>query len=126
MQRRCYLVLALAPTGMPAAEANELLNEFIEDHSHGLPVYHDHFTRSPHGGLAVLFPRDEQERALLDDPGPLAGWQISVFPLVFSLTPVGFAAQTSFTLEQYGSTTLEQLIAEEKPDKRYWWQRRPA
>jgi AraC family transcriptional regulator len=121
---RCFLVFALAPEGMPAAEANRLLNEYVGDHSHGLPVYHDHFARKPHGGVAVVFPRDEAERARLDEAGPLAGWQIRISPLVFSLTPVGFTAQTSFTLEQYGRTTLAKLIAEEKPSKRYWWQRR--
>jgi hypothetical protein len=125
MRPRCYLVLALAPEGMPAAEANRLLNEYIGDRSHGLPVYHDHFARKPYGGVAVVFPRDEGERTRLE-AGPLADWQIIVSPLVFSLTPVGFTAQTSFTLEQYGHTTLAQLIAEEKPSKRYWWQRRSA
>ena len=126
MRARCFLVYALAPQGVPAAEANRLLNEYVQDLSHGLPVYHDHFARRPHGGVAVIFPRDEQERAQLDDPGRLVGWQITVSPLVFSLTPVGFTAQTSFTLEQYGQTTLEQLTAEEGPSALFWWQRRSA
>ena len=126
MRPRCLLVFALAPHGMPPAEANRLLNEYVGNRSHGLPVYHDHFARRPYGGVAVVFPRDEGERTRLDEAGPLVGWQISVSPLVFSLTPVGFTAQTSFTLEQYGRTTLAQLIAEEKPSKRYWWQQRSA
>jgi hypothetical protein len=126
MRPRCYLVFALAPEGMTASEANRLLNGYIDDVSHGLPVYHDHFARKPHGGVAILYPRDEQEHARLDDPGPLAGWQTTISPLVFSLTPVGFAAQTSFTLERYGRTTLELLMAKEESSTLFWWQRRPA
>ncbi len=126
MRPRCYHVFALAPHGMSAAEANRLFNEYVDDLSHGQPVFHDHFSRKPHGGVAVVFPRDEQERARLVETGPLAGWQTTVSPLVFSLTPVGFAAQTAFTLEQYGRTSLEQLTAEEEPGKVFWWQARSA
>jgi hypothetical protein len=39
------------------------------------------------------------ERALLDDPGPLAGRQLSAHPLTFSLAAAGFAAQTSYAAE---------------------------
>ena len=42
----------------------------------------------------------------------------------FSLSPVGFAAQTSFTLEQYRDVTLAELAAAEPADPRFWWQRR--
>jgi hypothetical protein len=41
--------------------------------------------------------------------------------LVFSLTAVGFAAQTAFTLERYRGTTLSELEAAEQPHKRFWW-----
>jgi hypothetical protein len=64
------------------------------------------------------------ERALLDDPGPLAGRQLSAHPLTFSLSAVGFAAQTSFTLEQYRDVSLEKLA--EPADPRFWWQRRKS
>lgn len=35
-----------------------------------------------------------------------------------------FAAQTSFTLEQYRGVTLDELAAAEPVDPRFWWQRR--
>jgi hypothetical protein len=88
-----------------------------------MPVVHDHFVRSPHGGFLVVYPRSERELALLDEPGPLEGWQLLSRPLTFSLTPVGFAAQVDFTLENYGGTSLEELRADEPHDPRYWWQR---
>jgi hypothetical protein len=121
---RCWLLYATAPEGMSAREANDALNLYISDLSHGIPVVHDHFTGAPHGGFVVMFPRTEEELAKLDDPGELAGWKIEKHPLVFSMTPVGFDAQVGFTLENYGQTTLDQLRAEEPEDPRYWWQRR--
>lgn len=118
---RCYLVYGLAPAEMSARAANEALNDYIAEHRRGIPVFHDHFTGKPHGGFAVLYVDSEDQRELLEDPGPLAGWEISVHALVFALTPVGFDAQTQFTLEQYGQTTLDELRAAEQPDPRYWW-----
>ena len=66
----------------------------------------------------------KDQHAILGDTGPLAGWQLSVHPLTFSLAAVGFAAQTSFTLGQYRGVTLEELAAVEPHDPRYWWKRR--
>jgi hypothetical protein len=121
---RCHLVYALAPEAMPAAEANDALNEYVDDARRGVPVFHDHFSARPHGGCAVFEVRSEDELALLDDPGPLAGWRIAHHPLAFALTAVGFTAQTEFTLEAYGRTTLAKLRAAEPPDPRFWWRRR--
>jgi hypothetical protein len=123
---RCYLVYARAPAGVGASEANDLLNEYIEDRARGTVAFHDHFVGRPHGGVAVFHVRDEDELARLDDPGPLAGWELSVHPLTFSLTPVGFAAQTDLTLEGYRDTSVEELRAAEPTDPRYWWQKRSA
>jgi hypothetical protein len=120
---RCWLVYAIAPDGMNARFANDALNEYISDSRRGIPVVHDHFTGKPHGGFAVVFPRDDEELAMLDDPGPLEGWEIHRHPLVFALTPVGFDAQLGFTLEQYGATNLDVLREAEPTDPRYWWQR---
>jgi hypothetical protein len=120
---RCYLVYALAPPGTSAREANDLLNEYVDDSSRGLAVWHDHFI-GEHGGAVVLDVRDEGEEARLDDPGPLDGWTIGRHPLTFSLTAVGFAAQTSFTLEGYRDVTLDELAANEPDDPRYWWRRK--
>ncbi len=118
---RCYLVYALAPDGMSAREANDGLNEYIGDATRGVPVVHDHFV-GRHGGFAIFHVRSDEERARLEDPGPLAGWEIEIHPLTFALSPVGFAAQVDFTLESYGATTLDRLRADEQPDARYWWQ----
>ena len=123
MTGRCVLVHALAPEGATARQANDLLNEYVADRRRGLAVWHDHFV-GVHGGAVVLDVRADDEHALLDDPGPLAGWQLSVHPLTFSLSAVGFAAQTSFTLEQYRDVALEELAAAEPADPRFWWQRR--
>jgi hypothetical protein len=120
-QARCYLVYALAPADVPARAANDALNEYIGEGRRGLPVFHDHFTGKPHGGFAVFYVATADELALLEELGPLAGWAISVHPLVFALAPLGFHAQAAFTSEQYGGKTLDELQAEEEDDPRYWW-----
>src|SRR5437762_6016701 len=119
---RCHFVYTLAPAGLSAREANDLLNEYVADESRGLVVWHDHFVGT-HGGVVVLDVRDEMEEARLADPGPLEGWELSVHPLTFSLSAIGFSAQTSFTLEQYRGVSLEELAAAEPDDPRYWWKR---
>jgi hypothetical protein len=122
-RRRCFLVYAIAPEGMPAREANELLNEYIAESGRGLIVSHDHFIGKPHGGFAVFEVRSEDEEAKLAEPGPLVGWELTSRPLTFSLTAVGFVAQADFTLRNYGGTSLAELEAAEQPHKRFWWQR---
>ena len=123
--RRCFLVYALAPAATPAREANDRLNEYVADSRRGLSVWHDHFIGA-HGGAVVLDVRSEQESALLNDPGPLAGWDLAVHPLTFSLSSVGFAAQTSFTLEQYRGLSMEDLAEGEEDDPRFWWRTEEA
>jgi hypothetical protein len=122
---RCYLIYALAPPGTSAREANHRLNEYVADARRGLAAWHDHFVGT-HGGAVVLDVRSDEEHALLDELGPLAGWSVSVHPLTFSLSAVGFSAQTSFTLEQYRGVSLEELGAAEADDPRFWWRRRTA
>ena len=117
------LVYALAPGGTSAREANDVLNEYVAERGQGLAVWHDHFVDA-HGGAVVLDVRSDEEEALLEAPGPLDGWQLSSHPLTFSLSAVGFAAQTSFTLERYRDVTLEEPAAAEPADSRFWWQRR--
>ena len=119
---RCHLVYALAPAGVSAREANDLLNEYVADESRGLAVWHDHFV-GEHGGAVVLDTRSDDEEARLRDLGPLDGWRLSVHPLTFSLSAVGFSAQTGFTLEQYRRVSLDELAAQEPDDPRYWWRR---
>ena len=125
MSTRCYLVYALAPDGTSAREANDRLNEYVADAQRGLAVWHDHFI-GQHGGAIVLDVCSDEEEALLDEPGPLAGWRLSVHPLTFSLSALGFSAQTSFTLEQYRGVSLDELAVSEPDDPRFWWRRRTA
>ncbi len=120
---RCHLVYALAPDGMSARDANELLNEYIGQDGRGLIVSHDHFVGRPHGGFAVFEVSSDDEQAKLADPGPLEGWELTTHALTFSLTAVGFVAQADFTLRNYGGTSLAELEGEEKPEKRFWWRR---
>jgi hypothetical protein len=122
VKQRCYLVYALAPKGVTAAQANDLFNEYIGDPERGLAVFHDHFM-GRHGGIAVFDLQTDAEAAKLDDPGPLAGWELAWYPLTFSRTAVGFVAQTDFTLRAYRDVDLAELIAREAPDKRHWWNR---
>jgi hypothetical protein len=122
---RCFLVYALAPEGTTARDANDRLNEYAADERRGLAAWHDHFT-GRHGGAVVLDVRTDAEHTLLEEPGPLAGWDVSVHPLTFSLSAVGFAAQTSFTLESYRGVGLDELAAAEPDDPRFWWRRRSA
>jgi len=123
VKRRCFLVYALAPEGVSARAANDLLNEYIADKRRGIIVFHDHFTGEPHGGVAVWDVRDDEEHALLEDPGRLAGWDVRVHPLTFALAATGFAAQMAFTVEQYGGKTMAELADEEEEDERFWWRR---
>jgi hypothetical protein len=121
---RCYLVYAVAPESTSARDANELVNTYIEGGSRGLPVFHDHFTGEPYGGVAVFEVRTDDEERRLADLGPLSGWKVGVHALTFSLTGVGFVAQTDLTIEGYGNTTIEALRKAEPKDRRFWWQRR--
>lgn len=121
MKDRCHVVYALAPSGVGAREANDAFNAYVGDPRRGVPVFHDHFTGHPHGGFAVFHVRNEAERATLDDPGELVGWEVATHALTFALSPVGFAAQTEFTLEAYGQTSLAALRSSERDDSRYWW-----
>jgi hypothetical protein len=123
-RRRCYLVYAVAPDGVSARAANDVLNEYIGDRRRGIIVFHDHFTGKPHGGVAVWDVSSVEEQALLDDPGQLADWDVRVHPLTFALAAAGFAAQMELTIEGYAGTTLAELAAEEEDDERFWWRRR--
>jgi hypothetical protein len=122
-RRRCYLVYALAPEGTTARAANDQLNEYIGDRRRGVIVFHDHFTGKPHGGVAVWDVTTDEQVALLEDLGQLAGWDIHVHPLTFALAAGGFAAQMEFTLDAYAGKTLAQLQVEEEDDDRFWWRR---
>ena len=40
---RCFLLYAIAPSELPAAEANRTLNAFVADPGLPLAIFHDHF-----------------------------------------------------------------------------------
>jgi hypothetical protein len=120
---RCFLVYAVAPDGMSARDANDLLNRYIGEPGRGQIVTHDHFIGAPHGGFAVFEVSSDAEERKLTDPGALEGWEVTGRPLTFSLTAVGFVAQADFTLRNYGRTSLAELEAAEQPRKRFWWQK---
>jgi hypothetical protein len=119
---RCYVVHALAPSGLRPREANDAFNEFIADPRRGLVVWHDHFI-GEQGGVAVFHIAAADELARLRESGPLEGWAVDVRPLTFSLAPSGFRAQIDFTLRTYRGTTLEEVEAHETPERRHWWRR---
>lgn len=121
-KNRCYLVYALAPSDASVRSSNHLFNDYIADRARGLIVFHDHFVHRP-GGIAVFDVRTDEQAKMLDDPGPLTGWQIEVHGLAHALTAVGFVAQMDYTIEQYGGTTIAELAAQEEPKKRHWWTR---
>jgi hypothetical protein len=123
VNERCYVVYAVAPPEVSARGANSALNAYIEDRRRGVVVFHDHFTGSPHGGFAVFDVRTQDELALLDDPGPLTGWELRVHALTFSLSAVGFVEQAQFTVREYAKTSFDELRTAEPADPRFWWQR---
>ncbi|HLD93976.1 MAG TPA: hypothetical protein VI703_07220 [Anaerolineales bacterium] len=111
---RCFLVYALAPEGMPAAEANRIFNEFVGDWALPLVVFHDHFIGNP-GGLAIFFVEDIKQRDLLLDGEHLPGWQVEMHPLIFSYSPAAFDEQIAFTLNAYRDQDWERLQKEDRP-----------
>lgn len=97
---RCFLLYALAPEGMPASEANRILNSFIGDPSFPLPIFHDHFIGQP-GGIVIFYVETTQQRDALLSQNHLEGWHVEIQPLIFSHSPAGFDEQTAFTLRAY-------------------------
>lgn len=111
---RCFLVYALAPKHLPAADANLIFNEFIGDRDLPLVVYHDHFIGQP-GGVAISYVDRPEARDALLNQKHLEGWQIDVQPLVFSYSPSAFDEQTAFTLKAYRGLDWEDLQKEKRP-----------
>src|SRR5687768_18321671 len=83
---RCFLLYALAPSGLPAAEANRLLNAFIGDPGLPLAIFHDHFIGQP-GGIVIFYAETTEERDALLSQNYLDGWQVEIQPLIFSHSP---------------------------------------
>lgn len=129
MAGRCFLVYALAPEGTTAREANDRLNEYVAERRRGLAVWHDHFGggHGRRGGAVVLVVRSEEERALLNDPGPLAGWRLAVPPAdLLALRRRLRRADHVHARALPRRNPLEHLAAAEPADPRFWWQRRKS
>lgn len=111
---RCFLLYALAPNDLPAAEANRILNAFIGDSSLPLAIFHDHFIGQP-GGIVIFYVETAEERAALLTQTSLDGWQVEIQPLIFSHSPAAFDEQIAFTLRAYRGVNWETLQREKRP-----------
>lgn len=111
---RCFLLYALAPAGLPASEANRILNDFIGDRSLPLAVFHDHFIGQP-GGIVIFYVETPQQRDALWSQKHLDGWHVEIQPLIFSQSPSGFDEQIAFTLRAYRGVNWETLQREQRP-----------
>ena len=118
----CCLVYATAPTGMRARDANDALNAYVADGSHGIAVVHDYFTGRPHGGFAIVFPRNKHE---LERPTIQARSKAGRFTAIGSSSRSHRSDSTPKWPSCYGHTSLDALRAAEPTDPRYWWQRDP-
>ncbi|HLF73445.1 MAG TPA: hypothetical protein VI524_03800 [Anaerolineales bacterium] len=111
---RCFLLYALAPAELPAAEANRILNAFIADGRLPLALYHDHFIGQP-GGIVIFYVETTEQRDALLSQTYLDGWHVQVQPLIFSGSPSGFDEQIAFTLRAYRGMDWEALRREQRP-----------
>ena len=114
MKPRCYLVYALAPESLPAADANRIFNAFIADRRLPLVVFHDHFIGRA-GGVAIFYIEDERGRDALREQRRLDGWHVEYRPMIFSSSPAAFDEQVAFTLKAYRGLNWEILQKEKRP-----------
>jgi len=111
---RCFLLYALAPSHLSAADANHIPTSFIDDPSLPLAIFHDHFIGQP-GGVVIFYVETAGERDALLTQEYLAGWQVEIQPLIFSHSPSAFDAQIAFTLKAYRGVDWEVLQKEDRP-----------
>jgi hypothetical protein len=111
---RCFLLYALAPSELPASEANRILNDFIGDTALPVAVFHDHFIGQP-GGIVIFYVETTQERDALLSQTYLNGWHVEIQPLIFSHSPSAFDEQIAFTLRAYRDVNWETLQKEQRP-----------
>jgi hypothetical protein len=111
---RCYLVYALAPESLPAAEANRIFNAFVADRTLPLAVFHDHFIGRA-GGVAIFYVEDAHSRDALLEQRHLEGWRVEYRPMIFSYSPSAFDEQVAFTLKAYRDVNWENLQQEKRP-----------
>jgi hypothetical protein len=111
---RCFLLYAIAPSGLPASEANRILNAFIGDPELPLAIFHDHFIGQA-GGIVIFYVETAQERDALLTQTYLDGWHVEIQPLIFSHSPSAFDEQIAFTLRAYRGVNWETLQKEQRP-----------
>lgn len=111
---RCFLLYALAPAGMPASDANRILNAFIGDPSLPLAIFHDHFIGQA-GGVVIFYVETTEERDALLAQNHLEGWHVEIQPLIFSHSPSAFDEQIAFTLQAYRGLSWEELQRDRRP-----------
>jgi len=111
---RCFLLYALAPSELPASEANRILNAFIGDPALPLAIFHDHFIGQA-GGIVIFYVETVEERDALLAQTYLDGWRVEIQPLIFSHSPAAFDAQISFTLRAYRGADWEVLQKDKRP-----------
>lgn len=111
---RCFLLYALAPEGMPASDANRILNRFIGHPLLPLAIFHDHFIGQA-GGVVIFYVETVQERDALLSQKHLDGWHLELQPLVFSHSPAAFDEQTAFTLRAYRGLDWEAIQRDQRP-----------
>ncbi len=110
-KKKCYAVIAFAPTKMSMNDADVAFNEFIADKSKGLVLFHDHFLGRI-GALAIFFIENQKQLDSLQDDRPIKGWELQIFPLTFTELPIEFLYQTDFTLGVYRGKRLSDLYSE--------------
>ena len=111
---RCFLLYAVAPNDLPAAQANQILNAFIGDPALPLAIFHDHFIGQP-GGIVIFYVETGEERDALLAQTYLDGWQVEIQPLIFSRSPSAFDEQIAFTLRAYRGMNWETLQKDRRP-----------
>jgi hypothetical protein len=111
---RCFLLYALAPEGVRAADANRILNAFIGDPSLPLAIFHDHFIGQP-GGVIIFYVESAEERDALLTQKYLDGWHVEIQPLIFSQSPSAFDEQIAFTLKAYRGVDWDVLQKNRRP-----------
>jgi hypothetical protein len=109
--KRCYLLVAYAPSTITIADANLAFNDFIADERRGFVLFHDHFVR-PAGGIAIFALETKSQLQALQEPHPLADWAIQCHPLVYANSQTGFLYQADFTMTFYRQKRLAHLFAE--------------
>ena len=109
--RGCWLAFGHAPEGTKMRAANDALNAYVADEARGLALFHDHFADRP-GGVAVFAVETAAELAALGEPGPLAGWDLHLHPLIFANSALRFPFQIDYTMSAYRGRRFTDLMAE--------------